>query len=1051
MKKLFSCSILIFTLLSTIGSLHAQRPISYDSPSYEYETAVELFQKGEFGAAQEYFQFVYENTTERQYDLYTNSYFYQGVCAAKLNNGNAAFLLNDFIRKFPIHSNVPDAHFYLARYYFFKKDYKSALEHFNEIDERGIKPADLAEYYFKKGYANLVKGDIDDARYLFREARKHEGPYQQKAVYYLAYVAYENGQYIAALEDFKTLVGEKEYAGTVPYYIAQIHFINREYDTVVATAPTLIEKTNKEARGDFNRIVALSYYNLNNYEQADRYFEAFLSSNEGQLTNSKNPLTRDDYYAIGFTKYRIQKYNEAVEYLAQTTKDTDALAQNAYYIIGDCQVKTGQLRLAARSFLEASKTNFTPVIQEDALYNYAKLQYQTSTGTYDNALAALEEYIQRYPHSSRSEEATSYLAKIYASTKNYKEAINSIEKIGTKSTEIRRAYQRCTHFYALQLYNNKQYKDACKVLDKSMMLLYQVDHDIQLSNLYWKAEALYRAEKYKDSYNAFKMYLKDNNVTKDENYTTALYSFGYATMKYAAETDRTSLYKEAQETFEKYLAQNIEDDSYKADALARLGDCYFMQRKLQNAIGSYEKCEKLKSLNSDYALYQESKCYGYLNNNTKQVQLLEKFTQLYEKSTYIDKVEYELANIYHSQNQYALAINSYLSFIKKYPKSSYVREAYNKLAQAYLNSQETEKSIATFKKVIEHYPGSQEAKDALANLENIYTDLGKTGEFFDYIKSKGNISISPERQDSITYKAAETKYIKGNCEVATNGFTEYLTKFPDGYFAANARFYRGECAYGRNSFDEALADYEYLINNYRTENNETAIRKAASILFNKNEFNRALTYFNDLLACSTNENNSSYAYNGIMRCAFELKNYQEALNGAKGYISSPNADPEYKDDALLIAGKSSYYLRDYRGTQKYLAPLAEKSTSDISAEAAYYCALAEFTQGNLNECENEIGKILEANYSSSYWLASTFILYGDFYFAKGNYFQARHTYQSIVDNYDGDDLRNIAREKIAKIDEIENPQQPKEEEKGNGYDNNNRGTDGNDLRPVDEE
>lgn len=1040
MKRLVYSSILIIILLGFTTLAKAQRPVAYDSPNYEYKMATELFQKGQYGAAQEYFQFVYENATDQQYDLKTNSYFYQGVCAAKLNNGNAAFLLKDFIRKYPIHSCVPDARFYLARYYFFKKDYKRALDNFDEIDERTVKSNDLAEYYFKKGYANLVKGDKDDAKYLFRKASEYEGPYQQKAVYYRAHIAYEEGQYIAALEDFKSLEGVKEFSATVPFYIAQIHFLDKDYETVVETAPALLAQSTEKA--ELNRIIALSHYNLGNYEQADRYFEDFLTLNEKAKSGARVELPASDCYAIGFTKYRKQQYKAAVDYLSKATKENDAVAQSAYYIIGDCQIKTGQLRLAAQSFLEASKMDFSADIQEDAYYNYAKLQYETASAPFNNAISALEDYVKRYPHSTRSEEATTYLAKIYASSKNYPEAIKSIERLDSKSPEIMRSYQRCTHFHALQLINNKEYKNAGKMLEKS--LKYPMDAKLHLSNLYWKAEALYRAEDYPKAYNAFQIYHKSTGATSDANYTPSLYSYGYAAMK-------TESYKEAQQAFEKYLATDIEQDEYRADALARLGDCYFMQRKLQNAVTNYEKCEKLKSLNADYALYQLGRCYGYLNNTTKKVQILEKFTQLYGKSSYIDKVEYELANTYHSQNQYSKAINAYQEFIRKYPKSAYVREAHNKLAQAYLNSQETDKSIATFKKVIEQYPGSQEAKDALANLESIYTEQGRTGEFFDYIKSRGNISISPERQDSITYRAAESKYIKGNCEMATNGFNDYIKNFPEGYFIADALFYRAECAYGRNSFDEALRDYENLLQNYRTAHNETALRKAASILFNKNEYQRALTYFNELRNCSTNENNSSYAYNGIMRCAFELGNYQEAFDGAKGYIASPSADPEYKEDAQLIAGEAAYHLRNYTAVKKYLAPLAKKSTSDISAEAAYYCALSEFTQGNLDECEKEIGDILEAGYTSGYWLASTFILYGDFYFAKENYFQARATYQSIVDNYDGEDLRQVARERIAKIDAIENPAPPANDTPKKGYDNNNDGNDGNSLRPVDED
>lgn len=1032
MKKSIFRNSLALCLLFSVLTLNAQRPVTYDSPAYEYNTALELFQQKQYGSAQEYFKYVYENTTDRQYDMRSNSYFYRGVCATYLNNEDAAFLLKDFIRKYPIHSFVPDAHFYIARFYFAKKQYKKSLDNFKEIDERNIKPDDLAEYNFKKGYSFLVDENYDEAKYLFREARKYEGQYQQKAVYYMAHIAYQEKQYEAALADFLTLKDIKEYDNVVPFYITQIYFIQGEYEKIIASIPEL--KNQNSDKTELDRIIALSYYNLGKYEEAVPYFKDYFSQSDSRKSFNNEP-NRNDLYAAGYSFYKTNEYTEAINYLSKVTEEQDAMTQNAYYVIGDCYLKQEKLNLATQNFFEASKYDFIPDIQEDALYNYAKLQYQTASVPFSSAIKALEDYINRYPNSTRSEEASAYLAKIYASTKNYREAISSIEKINSKSPELMKSYQRCTHFRALELINNREYANAIKMIDKSM--IYQLDPKIHFANLYWKAEAEFRAEDYKKSYNSFQVYHRTNNVTSDENYSISFYSFGYAALK-------NKKYKEAQEAFEKYLSfpASEENENYQSDALARLGDCYFMQKKLQSAITNYEKCSRMKLGNADYALFQQAKCYGYLQNESKKVELLEKFAQYYEKSAYIDEAEYELASTYHSQNQYGLAINAYQSFIQKYPSSPYVREAHNKLAQAYLNSQNTEMSIATFKKVIELYQGSQEAKDALANLENIYTDLGQTGEFFDYIKSKGNIHISAERQDSISYKAAEYKYLKGNCEMAIQGFNDYLKNFPQGFFAAQAYFYKAECEYGMNSYDQALADYEALINNYRTENNEVALRKSATILFNKNEYDRALVYFNGLLKSASKEDNISYAYNGIMRCAFELKNYQEALDAAKGYLNSDQADPELKEDAQLIAGESAFFLNDYLNAQKYLSPLARKSTNDISAEAAYYCALIEYNQGNYDACEKRITEILGANYSSSYWLASTFILYGDFYVAKENLFQARHTYQSIVDNYDGEDLREIARQKIAQIDALENPQ-PKPQDPGENDKEN--------LRPVDEE
>ena len=1015
MKRLIFQSILIIGLMLSQIAVNAQRPLNYESPIRQYNTALELMQKHEYGSAQEYFQYVYENTTDEQYDMKSTSYFYQGVCAAKLNHGNAMYLLRDFVRRYPIHTRVPEAHLYIARSYFYQKQYKKALEYFNELDERKIQDEDLAEFYFKKGFCLLKSKDRDEAKYYLRKAREYDGQYKDKATYYVAHLEYEEGQYEAALADFNEIKDVKEYAKVVPPYIMQIHFMQGEYETVVREAGNAGAQAGDP--NELKRIVGLSHYNLSHYQEAANYFAQILQK---RSANDASTYDRADRYAFGYTFYKTGDYSDAIAQLSQVTDTVDAMTQNAYYIIADCFLKQKKLADASNYFFEASKMEYSSAIQEDAFYNYAKLQYETSNAiSQDKALATIEEYINRYPNTSRSQEMSSYLATIYASTKNYDGAIKAIEKLDRthKSPEILRSYQRCTHFRAMELISDKKYRDAVKMLDKSLQT--PMNTELHLSNLYWKAESQYRAEQYQDAYNSFILYQNSDKVTADENYPLSLYSQGYAAMK-------IEKYKEGQKSFEKFLTFCNTDkySSYKADAYARLGDCYFMQRNLQSAITQYERCEQLKSNNADYALYQQALCQGYLRHSSKKVELLEKFTQYYSNSPYIIDVEFELAGIYQAQNQHNLAINSYNSFIRKHPKSNYVPKAYNKLAQAYQSAGQTDKAIETFKLVVDKYPGSQEAKEAVSNLQDIYSEMGRPGDFLDYVTSKGNISISPERQDSITYKSAEAKYLQGNCEMAIAGFTEYINKFPNGFFIADAYFKRSDCEYGNRNYDDALTDCEYLLNNFRTENNELAAKRAATILFNKQEYDRALAHFNDLLTLSTSEMNTSYAYNGIMRCAFELKNYREALEGAKGYIASPKADPDLMDDANLIAGKSSFELRDYSAAIRYLQPLSTASTNSTAAEAAYYCALTEFKRADYTACEKKITEIIEARYTSAYWIASTFILYGDYYKAIGNTFQARHTYQSIVDNYDGEDLRQIARERIAALDAANTPPTP---------------------------
>ena len=52
---------------------------------------------------------------------------------------------------------------------------------------------------------------------------------------------------------------------------------------------------------------------------------------------------------------------------------------------------------------------------------------------------------------------------------------------------------------------------------------------------------------------------------------------------------------------------------------------------------------------------------------------------------------------------------------------------------------------------------------------------------------------------------------------------------------------------------------------------------------------------------------------------------------------------------------------------------------------------------------------------SDYWLAKTFILWADIFYARENNMQAKQTLQSIIENYDGAELVQLAQKKYDAI------------------------------------
>ena len=991
---------LYFTMLLFSMQLLAQKPLVFESPKYEFDNAMELYQKEKYGSAQQYFKWVYENTTDKQQDLRIDSYFYMALCAANLFNDDAIFLLNNFIVQYPVSAQVPQAYFALGKFYFYKKNYKKTIESFDLMEEKNINKEIRAEYCYKKGYAFFELNKFAEAQPLLKTASNLESPYQNRAIYYLAFIAFQEERYQVALENFLKVQNDPEFKDVVPFYIVQIYSLQKKYDAVISKGLPLFEQGNEKTKMDMARSLAIAYYEQKMYNKTDQFFQYYF-------TKTKEKIAVSDYYAAGMANYHIGNCKNAIDFLSKTTHNQDIMAQNAYYTIGDCYIKTEEWNLASQSLYEAYKMDFSPTVKEDALFNYAKLQYEKSSSSFNQAIKALEQYVNEYPNSMRNDEVESYLSKIYLSTKNYQGAINSLEKIQQKSPTLLKSYQRCTYLRGLELVNNKEYSAAVKNFEKS--LKYSLDRTTETSVMYWKAEAQYRNAQYADAAQSYKLYQKNGEAQRDENYQLSFYGLGYALMM-------NQKYGEAEKAFVEFLTTKENDKELISDAYSRLADCQFMQKKLSQAIINYDKCVKLEQSHADYALYQIAILYGYSKELNKKVATLGQLLKNYPNTGYKPEAEFELAATYHALNQYKKTIEAYQDFIDAYPKNGLVRQAYNRLAQAHWNNNEINSAIQNFKLVLEKYPNSQEAKDALVNLETIYADLGKSAEFYDYAKSK-NFSFTASRQDSVSYKSTESKYLRKEYDAAYKGFSDYLKQFPKGMFAHNALFYKAEYDYDKNRLEDALVGYERLISDYITEHHDIALRKAGLIQFNKKNYQKSFEHFSKLLEIASNENDRILANNGIMRAGYELKKYNEVKKSAEYLINASQTQREVKNDAYLYAGSAACELNDFSTAKKYFSVLAANPANENSTEAAYKIALIEFKQNNLDEVEKAIQKIMNGNYLGEYWIASAYILYGDWYAAKGKEFQARNTYQSIIDNYEGEDLRSVAQEKLNKLAE----------------------------------
>jgi len=71
-------------------------------------------------------------------------------------------------------------------------------------------------------------------------------------------------------------------------------------------------------------------------------------------------------------------------------------------------------------------------------------------------------------------------------------------------------------------------------------------------------------------------------------------------------------------------------------------------------------------------------------------------------------------------------------------------------------------------------------------------------------------------------------------------------------------------------------------------------------------------------------------------------------------------------------------------------------------------------------CEAQIMELVQQKPSYDYWLAKGIILLGDNFIALNDYFNAKHSLKSIVDNYEGVEKDAIIAQAIQKLEYVEN-------------------------------
>ncbi|MEE4176459.1 MAG: tetratricopeptide repeat protein, partial [Bacteroides sp.] len=482
-RKIFPL-LLMLALISPLVSFAQKTPVHYD-PDATYRLALDLFEKEKFGAARELFDQVISQISDPQNEVRVSALYYSGVCAAELFNPDAEALLLTFVDQHPSHPQQNLARFQLGNVKYRDRKYRDAARWFASVKVRDLDASTREEYYFKRGYSIFMTNDNEGARQMLGQIQNPNSRYYPPASYYRGHMDYLDGNLTDALEAFKKLENDATFGSVVPYYITQIYYMQEEYDLMLEYAEPLLEEATARRGPEIAKLMGEAWFRKEDYQRALPYLETYFKE-------SPQRITRDDQYQMGYAYFSAGRYSEAISHFDKVISGNDAMAQNAHYHLADAYLRTDQKRFARNAFLAAFQNKHDETIAEDALFNYAKLSYELAIDPYNEAILSFQRYIQEYPRSERIEEAYRFLVNIYLTTRNYRDAMASIEKVQINTPQLRSAFQRIAYYRGVELFNNGDFAGSVSHFDKSSR--YPESQNIAAQTLYWKGEALYRQE-----------------------------------------------------------------------------------------------------------------------------------------------------------------------------------------------------------------------------------------------------------------------------------------------------------------------------------------------------------------------------------------------------------------------------------------------------------------------------------------------------------------------------------------------------------------------------
>ena len=921
--------------------------------------------------------------------------------------------LKTYLQHYPYTTFLDEVNFMQGVIQVEKGHYKQALKLLEPIDMQALTRPHQADYAFYRGYAYLMMQEYQRASIYFSILSKGDSRYKTRGTYYYAYCMYKMEKYDRALPALKSLEHEAAYKQTVPYYLTQIQYAQGDYTSAAQRADSLLQANPENTNNtELHRILGEMAYLQKDYRTAVEHLAAYQKAS----AEAKEEVLRNDMYMLGSAQYELGNYAEAVRSLKQVKQEKDTLSEATCLTMGNAYVQLNQPEQAKLSYQAAAGFKITPAVTEEAAYNYTLCTYQSSSAL-GESVRAFNDFLTQYPDSKYEERIYRLLSDALMQSKNYAAAIATLDSIPHPTSKMQETKQYLRYQLGADLFLQGKMQQSIQWM--SEVTAHAGESDKYTTEAYYiRAEANYRLRNYEACEKDLNAFFARADVRKSANYSIARYLQGYCAFS-------LKQYDKARNAFSVYIDEARATEPTYADALNRIGDCYFNARQFPQAITYYTQVAKLQASGADYALFQRGYALGLQHKYSEKISVLRELVSRYPKSDYADDGVYEIARAQLQMDDEQSAIGTYESLLTSYPHSTLARKASLERAMLYRNLGQNDQAIAAYRQTIEKHPATEEAYTALDALQALYVESGNVNEYLAYTKQLAKINMNvTTAEDSLLYAAAEMQYMQAAYQKASVSLANYLTQYcAGGRYCTTARYYLADSYYRLGQQAEALEQYSALAEMNANPYQEEAATRVAELCYDKGDYACALEAFYRMQALASNRENTTIARLGILRCSQALGRHQAAIDIADQILSDQPLSEETENEARYVRAKAYLGLNLWTQAQPDLRVLAAEVRTAQGAEAKYLLAQSAYELHELDAAEAEVMDFTQSNTRQQYWLARALILLSDINRDRGELFQARQYLLVLQQNYTatGDDIPSLLNGRLAQLDQLEQP------------------------------